>query len=59
MAMKGISEAILLTKTTIIKRYMFFPRLSGQAKDRGNSLTETKNCHMINLQKATLDAAVA
>ena len=52
--MKGVAES---TMVGILKQERFKPRLSGQAKDRKNSLTETKYCHVTQLQKATIDAA--
>jgi len=55
----GVSESVAFSKTNFLKTQIFKPRLSGQTKDRANSATETKNCHVSQLQKATIDALIA
>lgn len=57
--MKGVSEAVALTKTNILKQAIYAPKLVGKQMDRANSLTLTDKCHVSNLQKATIDALIA
>ena len=54
--MKGVSDSQCMTKTNALKQEMFKPRLAGKQKDRANSLTATVNCHVTQLQKATIEA---
>ena len=57
--MQGVSESVANSKTNALKLMIYKPRLSGQAKDLANSGTETKNCHVCQLQAATIAALIA